>query len=136
MSFKYSSVNGDSGCSKTTFGEISACSSSPGPMASQPPVVAAIPNYNMAASLRELLPQVLAQSYDRVFVLDDASTDDTVDVVDSFGGDVTLVRSPQNRGAGANRNQIIDHVADGTIIHFIDADMDLATTETPTPRSA
>jgi GT2 family glycosyltransferase len=101
-------------------------------MASQPPVVAAIPNYNMADSLRELLPQVLAQSYDGVFVLDDASTDDTVDVVGSFGDDVTLVRSPQNRGAGANRNQIIDHVADGAIIHFIDADMDLETSETPT----
>jgi N-acetylglucosaminyl-diphospho-decaprenol L-rhamnosyltransferase len=101
-------------------------------MASQPPVVAAIPNYNMADSLRKLLPQVLAQSYDGVFVLDDASTDDTADVVDSFGGDVTLVRSPQNRGAGANRNQIIDRVADGAIIHFIDADMDLETAETPT----
>src|SRR5690242_10926360 len=100
-------------------------------MASHPPVVAAIPNYNMADSLRKLLPQVLAQSYDGVFVLDDASTDDTVDVVDSFGGDVTLVRSPHNRGAGANRNQIIGHVADGAIIHFIDADMDLETAETP-----
>ncbi|OBF26071.1 glycosyl transferase [Mycobacterium sp. ACS1612] len=93
--------------------------------------MAAIPNYNMAASLRKLLPQVLAQSYDGVFVLDDASTDDTADVVASFGGDVTLVRSRHNRGAAANRNQIIDHVADGAIIHFIDADMDLQTTETP-----
>jgi GT2 family glycosyltransferase len=100
-------------------------------MANQPPVVAAIPNYNMAHSLRELLSQVLAQSYDRVFVLDDASTDDTVDVVDSFGDDVTLVRSPHNRGAGATRNQIIDHVEDSAIIHFIDADMDLQTPGTP-----
>jgi glycosyltransferase involved in cell wall biosynthesis len=100
-------------------------------MASRAPVVAAIPNYNMAASLRKLLPQVLAQSYDGVFVLDDASTDDTAAVVASFGGDVTQVRSQHNRGAGANRNQIIDHVADGAIIHFIDADMDLQTTGTP-----
>src|SRR5436309_312663 len=100
-------------------------------MTNQSPVVAAIPNYNMADSLRKLLPQVLAQSYDRVFVLDDASTDDTVDVVGAFGSDVTLVRSRENRGAGANRNQIIDHVEDGAIIHFIDADMDLETAETP-----
>jgi len=50
-------------------------------MPNQSPVVAAIPNYNMADSLRKLLPQVLSQSYDGVFVLDDASTDDTVDVV-------------------------------------------------------
>ena len=101
-------------------------------MADQSPVVAAIPNYNMADSLRRLLPQVLAQCYDKVFVLDDASTDDSVDVVSSFGGEVTLVRSPENRGAGANRNQIIDHVEDGAIIHFIDADMDLQTAEIPT----
>jgi GT2 family glycosyltransferase len=100
-------------------------------MASQPPVVAAIPNYNMADSLRRLLPQVLAQPYDGVFVLDDASTDDTADVVSAFGDQVTLVRSPENKGAGANRNQIIGHVDDGAIVHFIDADMDLQTAETP-----
>lgn len=95
------------------------------------PVVAAIPNYNMGDSLRRLLPQVLAQGYDRVFVLDDASTDDSVDVVKEFGDEVTLVRSAENRGAGANRNQILDHVEDGVIIHFVDADMDLATAEIP-----
>ena len=45
------------------------------------PVVAAIPNYNMGEHLRRLLPQVLAQHYDAVFVLDDASTDESADVV-------------------------------------------------------
>ena len=93
------------------------------------PVVAAIPNYNMGAHLRSLLPQVLAQRYDAVFVLDDASTDDSADAVREFGAAVTFVRSPENRGAGANRNQIIDQVDDGVLIHFIDADMDLETPE-------
>jgi glycosyltransferase involved in cell wall biosynthesis len=101
-------------------------------MAKDLPVVAAIPNFNMADSLGRLIPQVLAQGYDRVFVLDDASTDHTVDVVSDFGDDVHLVRNPENRGAGANRNQIIDRVEDGAIIHFIDADMDLETAEIPT----
>ncbi len=100
-------------------------------MAKQLPVVAAIPNYNMGDHLRRLLPQVLAQGYDRVFVLDDASIDESVEVINEFGDEVNLVRSPVNRGAGANRNQIIDHVEDGAIIHFIDADMDLETAETP-----
>ena len=100
-------------------------------MAKDLPVVVAIPNFNMGASLRRLLPQVIAQGYDRVFVLDDASTDHSVDVVSEFGDEVTLVRSPENRGPGANRNQIIDHVDDGVIIHFIDADMDLATDGIP-----
>jgi GT2 family glycosyltransferase len=100
-------------------------------MARQLPVVAAIPNYNMAESLRQLIPQVLAQGYDGVFVLDDASTDHSADVVGEFGGDVKLVRSRTNKGAGANRNQIIERVGDGSIIHFIDADMDLKTAEIP-----
>ena len=95
------------------------------------PVVAAIPNYNMGEQLRRLIPQVLAQNYDAVFVLDDASTDDTVDAVREFGDEVKLVSCGENRGAGANRNQILDHVADDVLIHFIDADMDLETPDTP-----
>ena len=59
------------------------------------PVGAAIPNYNMGENLRRLLPQVLAQHYDAVFVLDDASTDDSADVVSEFGADVKLARSPR-----------------------------------------
>lgn len=100
-------------------------------MITESPVVAAIPNFNMAESLRRLLPQVLAQRYDGVYVLDDASTDHSLDVVREFGSDVQMVRSSENRGAGANRNQIIDQVGDDAIIHFIDADMDLKTAETP-----
>ncbi|GLP75770.1 glycosyl transferase [Mycobacterium antarcticum] len=96
-------------------------------MATQVSVVAVIPNFNMAEYLARLLPQVLGAGYDRVFVLDDASTDDSVDVVAGFGDDVVLIRSPVNQGAGTNRNQIIGHVDDETLIHFVDADMDLKT---------
>lgn len=95
------------------------------------PVVAAIPNYNMGDNLNRLLPQVLAQGYDDVYVLDDASTDDSAEVVRQFGGDVKFVRSPRNQGAGANRNQIIDCVDDDTLIHFVDADMELHTDRIP-----
>ncbi|MGV0642178.1 glycosyltransferase [Mycolicibacterium sp. XJ2546] len=99
-------------------------------MSKQLPVIAAIPNYNMGGHLRRLLPQALDQGYDRVFVLDDGSTDDSVEVVKSFDGEVTLVQSARNQGCTANRNQIIDQVDDNVLIHFIDADMDLATPET------
>jgi glycosyltransferase involved in cell wall biosynthesis len=66
-------------------------------------VVAAIPNYNMGPHLIELLPSILAHGYDAVYVLDDASTDDSVDIVRSFGSDVVLARSSLNRGAAAVR---------------------------------
>ncbi|MGB3481271.1 MAG: glycosyltransferase [Mycobacterium sp.] len=90
-------------------------------------VVAAIPNYNMGESLQRLLPQMLEQGYDRILVLDDASTDNSADVVQQFGPAVEWVRSPVNQGAGANRNQIIGQVEDSALIHFVDADMDLVT---------
>lgn len=100
-------------------------------MVRQLPVVAAIPNFNMAESLRQLIPQILAQRYDSVYVLDDASTDHSADVVNEYRGEVRFVQSKENRGAGANRNQIIDQVGGEAVIHFIDADMDLRTPETP-----
>jgi GT2 family glycosyltransferase len=86
----------------------------------------------MADNLGRLLPQILAQGYDKVFVLDDASTDHSAEVVREFSDEVKFVRSRQNGGAGANRNQIIDYVDDDAIIHFVDADMELKTTEIPT----
>jgi GT2 family glycosyltransferase len=99
-------------------------------MSKKLPVVAAIPNYNMGSHLHRLLPQLLDQGYDRIYVLDDGSTDKSVEVVELFDDDVTLVRSPENQGCTANRNQIIDHVGDDELIHFIDADMDLETADT------
>ncbi len=98
------------------------------------PVIAAIPNYNMADSLSGLIPELLEQDYTRIVVLDDASSDHSVDVVQQFGRDVTLVRGGQNIGAGANRNRILS--VDGlerygsAVIHFMDADVKPATTQT------
>jgi GT2 family glycosyltransferase len=87
------------------------------------PVVAAIPNYNMAQSLTELLPHVARQEYAAVFILDDASTDGSRDVVDDFDKSINFVAGSQNAGAGANRNRIVDALDYSAIIHFIDADM-------------
>jgi GT2 family glycosyltransferase len=91
------------------------------------PVIAAIPNYNMGHHLRKLLPQVLAQGYDRVYVMDDGSTDDSVAIVKEFDGDVQLVEARENQGCTANRNQVLKVLDGDELIHFIDADMDLAT---------
>jgi N-acetylglucosaminyl-diphospho-decaprenol L-rhamnosyltransferase len=57
------------------------------------PVIAAVPNYNMAETLRVLLPQLAAHDYDAMYVLDDASTDHSREVVAEFAGDVTFVES-------------------------------------------
>ena len=95
------------------------------------PVIAAIPNYNMGASLAELLPQVLRQGYDAVYVLDDCSTDDSREVVAGFGPAVTWVGGERNLRAGGNRNRIMEVHKTECIIHFLDADVRLETTGTP-----
>lgn len=100
-------------------------------MPKQLPVIAAIPNFNMAESLGELLPQLADQEYADIFVLDDASTDGSREVVEAFGNDVHFIASQENMGAGAARNLIIGKLGRKSIIHFLDADVDLLSTDVP-----
>ena len=96
-------------------------------------VIAAIPNYNMADSLRQLLPSLKLQGYDQIYVLDDASTDNSRDVASELGA--VFVSSSINKGAGGARNNVLKALAGEdlaeTLIHFIDADITLATPNTP-----
>ncbi|HVV25976.1 MAG TPA: glycosyltransferase family 2 protein [Candidatus Saccharimonadales bacterium] len=94
-------------------------------------VVAAIPNYNMADSLNALLSQVLEQEYDDVYVLDDASSDHSQEVAESWGSAVHFIAGRENLGAGGNRNRIIGALGRQALIHFLDADMILETERTP-----
>jgi len=92
-------------------------------MSTRLPVIAAIPNYNMAKGLKRLLPQLLKQDYDHIYVLDDASTDDSEAVVKSFGKNISFIKSTKNKGSGAARNLILAELSAPTLIHFIDADV-------------
>ena len=77
-------------------------------------VTVGIPTYNRAASLRETIASVLTQSYPdfRVVVSDNASEDETPDVVASFADPrIDYVRSDRNIGMIANFNRVI-HLAD------------------------
>jgi len=94
------------------------------------PIVAVIPTYNAANTLPRLLDELIRQKYDKIFVIDDHSTDNTVEVVKSYEGKVQLIEGEENVGSGANRNRIIGHT-DKAILHFIDADMQLLSRNTP-----
>lgn len=85
-------------------------------------VIAAIPNYNMAPALDRLLAQLVTADYDGIYVLDDASTDNSIQVVKNYH-DVQLIQNNVNQGSGATRNRILEVVDDQTIIHFLDADV-------------
>ena len=86
------------------------------------PVIAAIPNYNMAPLLDRLLNQLVAMDYDAIYVLDDASTDDSRSISKKYDK-VTFVSLPVNQGSSAARNQILEFVDTPCIIHFLDADV-------------
>ena len=81
----------------------------------------------MANELSRLLPQLTEQGYSAIYVLDDASTDNSKDIVASFGPEVNFVAGVENKGAGGNRNRIIDALGYDAFIHFLDADVELLT---------
>src|SRR4249920_1379724 len=74
-------------------------------------VTVAIPTYNRAALLRETLDSVLAQTHSnfRLVISDNASTDETADVVASYCDTrIEYVRREHNIGMNANFNRLIE----------------------------
>ncbi len=84
-----------------------------------------IPNYNRAAIVGETIANMLSQTLApyQVIVVDDGSTDGSVEVIRSFGERVTLIEQ-KNQGPGAARNAGLQ-IATGSYIQFMDSD-DLA----------
>lgn len=90
-----------------------------------PEVSVIIPAYNAEQFIGETLDSVLAQTLRdiEVIVVDDGSTDSTVEVVESYverDGRITLLRQ-QNSYAGVARNNGMAH-ASGEYLYFLDAD--------------
>lgn len=83
-----------------------------------------IPVYNASALIRRCLDSVLAQkgnySYD-VLLVDDGSTDDSVDVIKSYNNSCFKIYHQQNAGPAAARNKGLKE-AKGRYVTFIDAD--------------
>jgi GT2 family glycosyltransferase len=81
--------------------------------------------WNAADVLGRCLDHLFAQDYadHELIVVDDGSQDDTVEVAEAASrkGEMTLVRSPRNRGCPSARNLGLHH-ASGEIVAFIDAD--------------
>ncbi len=81
-----------------------------------------IPTYSRSQLLRATLESVFAQTFTdyEVIVVDDGSTDDTQEMVMSYGEQVQLCRQ-ENAGPGAARNLGVSH-ARGDYIAFLDSD--------------
>ncbi len=83
-----------------------------------------IPSYNMAKFLGEAIQGILNQTYQNfeIIVVNDASTDDTDQVMQQFNdARIKYIVHPENRYAAAARNTGI-RAAEGDLIAFVDAD--------------
>ncbi|MFJ8859309.1 glycosyltransferase [Streptomyces sp. NPDC102451] len=93
-------------------------------------VTVVIPAYNAATTIGKALQSAVNQTYElvEIVIVDDASTDNTLDIVKSFAGTngrVRVLRRPTNSGGvGAPRNMGIAQAA-GQYVMFLDADDEL-----------
>jgi teichuronic acid biosynthesis glycosyltransferase TuaG len=95
------------------------------PHSAEPPamqVSALIPTYNRATDVKRALDSVLSQTFPvaEIIVVDDGSTDNTREVVASFGDRVRYIYK-KNAGLSAARNTGIQ-AATGEWIAFLDSD--------------
>ena len=84
-----------------------------------------IPCYNCEAYVGKAIESVLEQDYSplEVVVVDDGSTDDSLNEIQRFDEHVEII-STSNRGAPAARNTGLE-TATGSLIKFLDADDEL-----------
>ena len=64
-------------------------------------VVAVMPAYNAAATLEKTIRDIPAGSVDEIILVDDCSSDNTVEVAESLG--LTVIRHEKNTGYGGNQ---------------------------------
>jgi glycosyltransferase involved in cell wall biosynthesis len=91
-------------------------------MHSPPLVSVVIPCYNTQRWVREAVQSCLDQTYSpiEVIVVDDGSTDRSVDVLTHFGDRITVIRI--DHGGGSRARNIGFYASQGEFIQFLDAD--------------
>ncbi|MGD0155192.1 MAG: glycosyltransferase [Terracidiphilus sp.] len=79
--------------------------------------------YNQKDFVRESVESALSQKHPskEVIVVDDGSSDGTVDVLRTFGDSIKLAALPVNRGVGGSRNHGAS-LASGKYLAFLDGD--------------
>jgi glycosyltransferase involved in cell wall biosynthesis len=89
---------------------------------SYPLVSVIIPNYNYGRYLKNSIDSVLNQTYENIeiIVVDDGSTDDSVEIAMSYGQSLNLI-CQKNSGVSAARNNGLANI-NGTYVCFLDSD--------------
>lgn len=88
-----------------------------------PKISVVIPLYNKAFSIKKTLTSVLKQTFTdfEIIVINDGSTDNSVEIVQNFTDKKVYIYSQENKGAAVARNLGIEK-ANGELIAFLDAD--------------
>jgi glycosyltransferase involved in cell wall biosynthesis len=88
----------------------------------EPAVSVLIPCHNAGAFLKETLDSVMVQDGVRweVILVEDGSTDDSLDIAEGYGEQIRIVATPQ-RGAGAAR-ELAAAESKGRYLQYLDAD--------------
>src|SRR5262249_3061971 len=81
-----------------------------------------IPCYNAQCWVGQAIESALAQTWPEkeIIVVDDGSTDQSLDVIRQFGECIRW-ETGENRGGGAARNQLLE-LANGKWLQYLDAD--------------
>ena len=71
-----------------------------------PQVTVILPTWNRAKWLKTSVESVLSQTFQdfELIVVDDASTDSTVEILESYSGKIRSIFLPENLGVSAARN--------------------------------
>jgi glycosyltransferase involved in cell wall biosynthesis len=82
-----------------------------------------IPVYNSEKHLQETILSAIAQTWPNkeIIIIDDGSTDNSLQIAKSFKNDIIKVFTQENKGASAARNKGLKE-AKGEFIQFLDAD--------------
>ena len=88
-----------------------------------PQVTVILPTWNRAKWLKTSVESVLSQTFQdfELIVVDDASTDSTVEILESYSGKIRSIFLPENLGVSAARNTAIAQ-SDSKWIAFLDSD--------------
>ncbi|MGI8499583.1 MAG: glycosyltransferase [Hassallia sp.] len=88
-----------------------------------PKISVIIPAYNCAKTIKETIESVLNQSFTdfELLVINDGSTDSTLDIVSQIEDCRIKIFSYKNAGGNVSRNRGINHAV-GEFISFLDAD--------------
>ncbi|MCU7614267.1 glycosyltransferase [Chryseobacterium sp. GMJ5] len=85
-----------------------------------------IANYNNGKFFKSCYDSIIAQSHDQweAIILDDASTDDSLDIIHKIIGDdprFKIFENPKNSGVGITKSKLIE-LSTGDICGFVDPD--------------